>query len=84
MEYTLLKDYCVRGYDEKGDCTGEVESVCHPERLKWNLDEDVQVCYTHPCTLFILYIPFCLYFKVYLMFPEEHRYLAGGCSTINR
>jgi hypothetical protein len=44
MEYVLLKDYCVRGYDEKGNCTGEVETVCHPERLKWNLEADVQVC----------------------------------------
>jgi hypothetical protein len=42
MEYVLLKDYCVRGYDEKGNCTGEVETVCHAERLKWNLDEEVQ------------------------------------------
>lgn len=81
MEYTLLKDYCVRGYDEKGNCTGEVESVCHPERLKWNLDEDVQVCYTRvPC---LLCYP-VLYVKVYLTFPEEHQYLAGGFSTINR
>ncbi|KAI6242849.1 hypothetical protein M3Y99_00193400 [Aphelenchoides fujianensis] len=42
MEYILLKDYCVRGYDEKGNCTGTAETVCHPERLKWNLEADVQ------------------------------------------
>lgn len=42
MEYVLLKDYCVRGYDEDGNCTGVAETVCHPERLKWTLDEEVQ------------------------------------------
>ncbi|KAI6172014.1 Carnitine O-palmitoyltransferase [Aphelenchoides besseyi] len=42
MEYVLLKDYCVRGYDEAGNCTGEAETVCHPERLKWSLNEEVQ------------------------------------------
>ncbi|KAI6196786.1 Acyltransferase ChoActase COT CPT domain containing protein [Aphelenchoides besseyi] len=42
MEYVLLKDYCVRGYDEAGNCTGEAETVCHPERLKWALGDEVQ------------------------------------------
>uniref|UniRef100_A0A1I7RPW4 carnitine O-palmitoyltransferase n=2 Tax=Bursaphelenchus xylophilus TaxID=6326 RepID=A0A1I7RPW4_BURXY len=42
MEYVLLKDYCVRGYDEKGNCTGIVETICHPERLKWNIEPEVE------------------------------------------
>jgi len=42
VEYVLLKDYCVRGYKENGDCTGEVESIVHPERLKWQIDEEIE------------------------------------------
>jgi len=42
VEYVLLKDYCVRGYKENGDCTGEVENRVHPERLKWQIDEEIE------------------------------------------
>lgn len=43
VEYVLLKDYCVNGYKENGDCQGEAEVIVHPTRLKWELDDDIQV-----------------------------------------
>uniref|UniRef100_A0A915ERU8 carnitine O-palmitoyltransferase n=1 Tax=Ditylenchus dipsaci TaxID=166011 RepID=A0A915ERU8_9BILA len=42
VEYVLLKDYCVCGYTETGDCKGEPNVAVHAERLKWSMDEDVQ------------------------------------------
>ncbi|KAI1727732.1 choline/Carnitine o-acyltransferase domain-containing protein [Ditylenchus destructor] len=42
VEYVLLKDYCVRGYDDNGNCKGEANVVMHPERLKWSLDQDIK------------------------------------------
>lgn len=72
MEYVLLKDYCVRGYDEKGNCTGDVETVCHPERLKWSLNEDVQV-FAH----------ITIHSLIYLFIAEEHQCFNGYCSKVD-
>lgn len=42
MEYVLLKDLCVQGYDDAGNTVGNVEYIVKPERLKWNLGSEVQ------------------------------------------
>lgn len=42
MEYVVLKDQCIQGYTDTGDCKGEPRAIVHPERLSWHLDKVVQ------------------------------------------
>ncbi|KAK0410863.1 hypothetical protein QR680_005367 [Steinernema hermaphroditum] len=42
MEFVLLKDFQHLGYEESGNCRGSRDVVMRPERLKWELGEDVQ------------------------------------------
>lgn len=42
MEYVILKDYVFRGYEQNGNCKGDAEVVVHPERLKFNLEDEAR------------------------------------------
>uniref|UniRef100_A0A7E4VSQ6 carnitine O-palmitoyltransferase n=1 Tax=Panagrellus redivivus TaxID=6233 RepID=A0A7E4VSQ6_PANRE len=42
VEYVLLNDLIRQGYDAEGNTIGTKETVLAPERLKWNLDSEVQ------------------------------------------
>jgi carnitine O-palmitoyltransferase 1 len=39
----VLKDLCIEGYTEDGNCKGEPKAVATFERLKWELDDTVQL-----------------------------------------
>lgn len=43
MENFLFKDLILKGYDEHGNTVGQAEIIVHPQRLQWELNEDVQV-----------------------------------------
>lgn len=42
IEYIMLMDLIRQGYDKDGNTIGSKECVMAPERLKWQLDDDVQ------------------------------------------
>uniref|UniRef100_A0AC34R328 Carnitine O-palmitoyltransferase n=1 Tax=Panagrolaimus sp. JU765 TaxID=591449 RepID=A0AC34R328_9BILA len=42
MEWVLLNDLIRQGYDSEGNTIGIKESILAPERLKWELDTEVQ------------------------------------------
>ncbi|CAJ0605158.1 unnamed protein product [Cylicocyclus nassatus] len=39
MEFMLLKDIVIYGYDENGNCKGEPSVFVKPERIKWDIPE---------------------------------------------
>jgi hypothetical protein len=41
MEYCLLKDLFQQGYDADGNTIGEVAVTVQPERLQWELNDDL-------------------------------------------
>lgn len=43
MEYCLITDLCQQGYDDKGNTFGTPVQSSRPERLRWNLGDEVQV-----------------------------------------
>lgn len=40
MEFVVLKDLCLQGYTEEGNCKGTPLTILHPERLNWSFDKD--------------------------------------------
>jgi len=40
MEFVVLKDLCLHGYAEDGNCKGTPQTILHPERLNWSLDKN--------------------------------------------
>uniref|UniRef100_F1KVQ1 carnitine O-palmitoyltransferase n=1 Tax=Ascaris suum TaxID=6253 RepID=F1KVQ1_ASCSU len=42
MEYCLITDLCQQGYDDKGNTFGTPVQSSRPERLRWNLGDEVQ------------------------------------------
>jgi carnitine O-palmitoyltransferase 1 len=40
MEFVVLKDVCLQGYTEEGNCKGTPLTILHPERLNWALDKE--------------------------------------------
>uniref|UniRef100_A0A915B095 carnitine O-palmitoyltransferase n=1 Tax=Parascaris univalens TaxID=6257 RepID=A0A915B095_PARUN len=42
MEYCLITDLCQQGYDDKGNTFGTPVQSSRPERLRWNLSDEVQ------------------------------------------
>lgn len=43
LEFCSLKDLCAYGYDKNGNTIGTVQRIPKPERLKWEINTDLQV-----------------------------------------
>lgn len=56
VEYVVFKDHQEVGYTDNGDCKGQAEVVVHPTRLKWDLNEEVQVIFLFICNIFNIHL----------------------------